>query len=232
MDLGGARVLVVGATGVLGGAIAAALRGEGARLVLAGRDADRLAEAGADLDAPVLGFDALDLDRCTALVGEAADALGGLDLLVVAIGVAAFGPAEEADDIVVEHLFAVNTMAPMALVRAALPRLERGGAVAVLSAILADLPTAGMAAYSASKAGLSAWLTAVRHEQRRRGVAVLDVRPPHIDTGLAGRAIAGEAPEMTAAATTDEVAGRVVEAIREGRRELRYDLKAGQFSTR
>jgi short-subunit dehydrogenase len=232
MDLGGARVLVVGATGVLGGAIAAALRDEGARLVLAGRDADRLARAGADLDAPVLGFDALDLDRCTALVGEAADALGGLDLLVVAIGVAAFGPAAEADDIVVEHLFAVNTVAPMALVRAALPRLERGGAVAVLSAVLADVPTAGMAAYSASKAGLSAWLTAVRHEQRRRGVAVLDVRPPHVDTGLAGRAIAGEPPALTAAATTGEVVGRIVDAIREGRRELRYDLRAGQFSTR
>jgi len=232
MDLSGARALVVGATGVLGAGIATALHGDGARLVLAGRDAERLAALGAELDAPTLGFDALDLDRCTALVGEAADALGGLDLLVVAVGVAAFGPAGDADDVVVEHLFAVNTMAPMALVRAALPRLERGGAVAVLSAILADLPTAGMAAYSASKAGLSAWLTAVRLEQRRRGVTVLDVRPPHVDTGLAGRAIAGEPPRLTAAVTADELVGRIVAAIREDRRELAYDLRAGEFRAR
>jgi short-subunit dehydrogenase len=232
MELSRARTLVVGATGVLGAGIATALHGEGARLVLAGRDAGRLAELGAGLDAPTLGFDAFDLDRCTALVGEATDALGGLDLLVVAIGVAAFGPAERTDDVVVEHLFAVNTMAPMALVRAALPRLERGGAVAVLSAILADLPTAGMAAYSASKAGLAAWLTAVRNEQRRRGVTVLDVRPPHIDTGLADRAIAGEPPRLTAAATTGELVARIVDAIREDRRELRYDLSSKEFRTR
>jgi NAD(P)-dependent dehydrogenase (short-subunit alcohol dehydrogenase family) len=232
MDLSGARALVVGATGVLGAGIAEALHGAGARLAVAGRDERELAERADALGAPAFGFDALDLDRCAALVDGAADTLGGLDLLVVAIGVAAFGRVEEADDVVVEHLFAVNTMAPMALVRAALPHLERGGAVAVLSAILADLPTAGMAAYSASKAGLSAWLTALRHEQRRRGVTVLDVRPPHVETGLAGRAIAGEPPRLTAAVTADELVSRVVGAIREGRRELAYDLKAGEFVTR
>jgi short-subunit dehydrogenase len=164
--------------------------------------------------------------------GEAADALGGLDLLVVAIGVAAFGPGEGTDDAITEHLFAVNTMAPMALVRAALPRIEKGGAVAVLSAILADYPTAGMAAYSASKAGLSAWLTALRPEQRRRGVAVFDIRPPHIETGLADRAIAGQAPPMKAGATVDEAVGLIVEGIRKGGRELRYDLQKGEFVLR
>ncbi len=233
MDLSGARVLVAGATGALGSGIAAALHEQGARLALAGRDAGRLDELAGRLGgAPTLPFDALDLDRCAALVGEAADALGGLDLLVVAIGVAAFGPAEDTDDLVTEHLFTVNTMAPMALARAALPRLERGGSVAVLSAILADLPTAGMAAYSASKAGLSGWLTAVRHEQRRRGVTVLDVRPPHVDTGLADRPIAGTAPKLTAAVTADEVVDRIVDAVRHDRRELRFDLQAKEFVTR
>jgi short-subunit dehydrogenase len=89
-----------------------------------------------------------------------------------------------------------------------------------------------MAAYSASKAGLSAWLTAVRLEQRRRGVTVFDIRPPHIDTGLAGRAIAGEPPRLTAAATTDDVVDRIVTAIREDRRELTYDLRDKEFRTR
>ena len=232
MDLSGARALVAGATGVLGSAIATALHEQGARPALAGRDTAKLDELAGRLgDAPAFGFDALDLDRCAALVDAAADALGGLDLLVVAIGVAAFGPVEDTDDLVVEHLFAVNTMAPMALVRAALPRLERGGSVAVLSAILADLPTAGMAAYSASKAGLSGWLTAVRHEQRRRGVTVLDVRPPHVDTGLADRPIAGTAPRLKAAVSADEVVRRIVEAIRDDRRELRFDLRAAEFVT-
>jgi short-subunit dehydrogenase len=233
VDLSGKRVLVAGATGVLGGAVARALHREGARVALAGRDTGKLAALADALDgAPTATLDALDLDRCAAVVGEAADALGGLDLLVVAIGVAAFGPGEGTDDAITEHLFAVNTMAPMALVRAALPRIEKGGAVAVLSAILADYPTAGMAAYSASKAGLSAWLTALRPEQRRRGVAVFDIRPPHIETGLADRAIAGQAPPMKAGATVDEAVGLIVEGIRKGSRELRYDLQKGEFVLR
>ena len=226
-------MLVAGATGVLGGAVARALHREGARVALAGRDTGKLAALADALDgAPTATLDALDLDRCAAVVGEAADALGGLDLLVVAIGVAAFGPGEGTDDAITEHLFAVNTMAPMALVRAALPRIEKGGAVAVLSAILADYPTAGMAAYSASKAGLSAWLTALRPEQRRRGVAVFDIRPPHIETGLADRAIAGQAPPMKAGATVDEAVGLIVEGIRKGSRDLRYDLQKGEFVLR
>lgn len=230
MDLDGARVLVAGASGVLGAAIARSLDGRGARLALAGRDAGRL--GGLGLDAPALTFDALDLERCAAVVDEAADALGGLDGLVVAFGVAAFGPAEREGDVVTEHLLTVNTMAPMAMARAALRRMEGGGTVAVLSAILADHPTAGMAAYTASKAGLSAWLTAVRQEQRRRGVTVFDIRPPHIETGLADRAIEGEAPSMTAGATVEELAELVVDGIRDGRRELRYDLRERAFTGR
>lgn len=230
MDLDGARVVVAGASGVLGAAIARSLHARGARLVLAGRDADRLADVG--VDAPALTFDALDLERCAAVVDEAADLLGGLDVLVVAFGVAAFGPAEQAGDVITEHLLTVNTMAPMAMVRAAVPRLEGDGTVAVLSAILADHPTARMAAYTASKAGLSAWLTAVRQEQRRQGVTVFDIRPPHIETGLADRAIEGEAPSMTAGTTVDELVELVVDGIRDGRRELRYDLRERSFAGR
>jgi short-subunit dehydrogenase len=233
VDLSGARVLVAGATGVLGGGLARVLHREGARLALAGRDERKLAALADELGGvPTAVFDAQDLDRCAAVVDEAADALGGLDVVVVAIGVAAFGPGDETDDAVTEHLLTVNTMAPMAMVRAAVRRFGDGGTVAVLSAILADYPTAGMAAYTASKAGLSAWLTALRSELRRRGVVVFDVRPPHIETGLADRAVAGTAPPMKAGTTVDEVVALIVEGIRTGRRELRYDLVKGEFAGR
>jgi len=225
---------VAGATGVLGGALARALHREGARLALAGRDEPKLAALAQELGgAPTAAFDALDLDRCTEVVAEAADALGGLDLLVVAIGVAAFGPGDGEDDAVTENLLAVNTLAPMALVRAALPRMEKGAGVAVLTAVLADYPTAGMAAYSASKAAISAWLTALRPEQRKRGVTVFDVRPPHIETGLAGRAIAGQAPPLKEAAMeADGLVALVLDGLRTGRRELRYDLQKGDLTLR
>jgi short-subunit dehydrogenase len=233
VDLSGKRTLVAGATGVLGGALARALHREGARLALAGRDEAKLATLAQELGGvQAAAFDALDLDRCTEVVAEAADALGGLDLLVVAIGVAAFGPGDAEDDAVTENLLAVNTLAPMALVRAALPRIEKGGGVAVLTAILADYPTAGMAAYSATKAATSAWLTALRPEQRKRGVTVFDIRPPHIETGLAGRAIAGQAPPLKEAATVDGVVGMILDGLRTGRRELRYDPQKGELTLR
>jgi short-subunit dehydrogenase len=233
MELSGARTLVAGATGVLGGALARALHEEGARLALAGRDEAKLATVAQELGGtPTASFDALDLDRCTEVVTEAAHTLGGLDLLVIAIGVAAFGPGDREDAAVTENLLAVNTLAPMALVRAALPRMERGGGVAVLTAVLADYPTAGMAAYSASKAAISAWLTALRPEQRKRGVTVFDVRPPHIETGLAGRAIAGQAPPLKEAATVDGVVALVLDGLRTGRRELRYDLQKAELTLR
>lgn len=233
MDLKGSRVLVAGASGVLGAEVSRALHKAGARLVLAGRDPGRLDALSGELGgAPTLTFDALDLERCAVVVDEAAATLGGLDVLVVAFGVAAFGPAEQTDDVITEHLFTVNTMAPMAMVRAAVGRMDGAGTVAVLSAILADYPTAGMAAYTASKAGLSAWLTAVRQEQRKQGVTVFDIRPPHIETGLADRAVAGTAPDMKAGAEVEEVVTLIVDGIRDGRRELRYDLQKREFTGR
>ncbi|MEQ3552305.1 SDR family NAD(P)-dependent oxidoreductase [Pseudonocardia nematodicida] len=226
MDLSGARTLVVGATGVLGDALAGALRSEGVVLALAGRSAPTAQD-----DEPVFTFDALDLERCAAVVDEAADALGGLDLLVVAIGVAAFGEKAETD-VVTEHLLTVNAQAPMAFGRAALPHLtESGGTLAMISAILADVPTPGMAAYSASKAALSAWLTATRPAVRRQGVRVLDVRPPHIETGLADRAVAGTVPDgIKPGSDVDTLVGQVLEALRADRRTVTFDLRAGEYA--
>jgi short-subunit dehydrogenase len=72
----------------------------------------------------------------------------------------------------------------------------------------------------------------MRPELRKKGVAVFDVRPPHIETGLAERAIAGTAPRMKEGATVDEVVGLIVDGIRSGRRELRFDLQKGEFAGR
>ena len=75
-------------------------------------------------------------------------------------------------------------------------------------------------------------LTALRPEQRKRGVTVFDIRPPHIETGLAGRAIAGQAPPLKEAATVDGVVGMILDGLRTGRRELRYDLQKGELTLR
>ena len=174
MELSGARTLVVGGTGVLGGKVVQALHEAGARFVVTGRSADRLAALAAVAEATV-ELDLLDVAACREAVVRAADTFGGLDLVVVASGVAGFGSASETPDAVTEELFAVNALGPIAVLSAAVPVMS-GGLLVTFSAILADAPMAQMAAYSASKAALSAYLTALRREVRRAGIGVLDVR--------------------------------------------------------
>ena len=233
MDLHRARILVVGSTGVLGQALTRRLAAGGARLALTGRRPDALAAIAAEAGAEhSFVLDLLDVDDCARVVRAAAEGLGGLDALVVASGVAAFGPAREEEDAMVEELFAVNTLGPMAVVRAALAQLSPGAGIAVLTAVLADAPTAGMAAYSASKAALSAYLTALRREVRRDGITVLDVRPPHLETGLAGRALMGVPPRMPRGADIDQLLDLVVAGLTGGSSELVADPRAGTLTLR
>lgn len=227
MEIRDKRILVAGATGVLGGLIARRLVEQGARVVVAGRNESGLEELAHELEASSVVLDFEVDGAARACVEAALGALGGLDVLVVATGTVAFGAADEVEDEVARTLFAVNTLGPMALVHAALPRLSSPGAVVALSAVVADHPTAGMAAYSASKAALSAYLDAVRRENRRRGLVVLDVRPQHMDTGFARRALRGEAPRLPEPGDPDAVVGQILSALRDDRRELAYDLTKG-----
>ncbi|MEU2548727.1 SDR family NAD(P)-dependent oxidoreductase [Streptomyces roseolus] len=148
------KVLLVGATGEIGGLAARQLAGYGAATALAGRDPERLRARGAALGGrPWRGFDAYDLDGCARLASWAGEALGGLDAVVVAVGVAAFGASADVSDASAEHLFAVNTLCPMAVVRGALPVLPRGGVVVAVTGEIVDRP-------------LSAWPTTRRPRLR------------------------------------------------------------------
>lgn len=231
IDLAGARILVAGATGVLGGALASALAREGAELALAGRSRDRLDELAALLDAPTARFDATDPGSCRTAVSASVAALGGLDAIVVSVGAAGFGRCGEVDAASVHELFAVNALGPMTLIDEALPHLEDPGAVVAVSAVVAEHPMAGLAHYSAAKAALAAHLAALRRETRGRGVSVLDVRPPHLDTGFSERPLFGEAPALPEPVPHDDVVAAIIDALRDGRREVTWDpLKRRQHA--
>ena len=222
-ELSGAHVLVVGATGGLGSATARALAARGATVTLTGRSAERLSTLADEIGQAVRGTVSADLVNpgSAAQLIEAARQHGGgrLNGVVFAAGVVAFGAVTDLDDDVLDQLVLVNLMAPIRIAREAARVLPDGGFLATISAIVAEQPQKGMAAYSATKAGLTGFDRALSAELRRR-ITVLDIRPVHTETGLVNRAIAGTAPQLPPGAAPDDVARRIVDAIESGEKDL------------
>ena len=218
-SLDGASVVVVGASGGLGRQIARQLADCGARLTLAARDRKALESLG--FDAPVVAADIRDAESGASIVEAALSARGRIDGLVNAAGVVAFGSLADTGDEVIEDLFLTNVLGPLLLMRAAIPALtESRGFIANISAVVAEQPLPGMAAYAASKAALTAADRALTRELRAAGITVTDARPPHTETGLADRPIAGTAPRLREGLQPEVVAARIIAAIRAGEREI------------
>lgn len=220
--LDGAHVLVFGATGGLGSAIARELAEAGARLTLSARNVDRLEELATSLGEAVNAMVPADLVEPGAVESVVAHAgeTNPLTGVVNAAGVVAFGPVADLDDDTLDDLLLLNLIAPIRLVRAAAVILTGGGFILQISAVVAEMPTAGMAAYSAAKAGLTAFDSAAATELRRRKIRLIDARPTHTETGLADRPIAGTAPRLPQGLDPAVVARRIVAAIVEDERDL------------
>jgi len=218
-SLSGASVLLVGASGGMGRPLAAALADRGAHLALAARDRSRLDDLGVG-EHSTFAFDLGDAAAAEPLVVAAAEALGGLDGVICCAGAVAFGPLDEIPSDVLHEIVAVDLVGPLMLARAAIPVLPRGGFILNVSGVIAELPTAGLVAYSAAKAGISAGFRALAREVRPRGVSVIDARPPHAETGLAGRPLHGEPPKMRQGLDPAVVAERLVLAIEQDERDV------------
>lgn len=211
--------MVTGASGGIGRHIAKQLAEAGARLTLAARDRDALESLG--IDATVVTADLRDAEAGRTIVAAALAANNTLDGLVNAAGVVAFGSLADTSDEVIEDLFLTNVLGPLWLMRAAIPALtESRGFIANISAVVAEQPLAGMAAYAASKAALTAADRALTRELRAAGITVTDARPPHTETGLADRPISGIAPRLREGLRPEDVARRIVTAIIVGEREI------------
>ena len=223
-ELGGKHVVVVGATGALGARIAAHLAAAGARVSAIVRDHTRLDGASVFQYALADVTDSGALRLAFASVATAAP----IDGVVNATGVVAFGRIDELDDTTLAKLFAVNATAPIVMLRESATLIADGGFFVNISGVVATQPVAGMAAYSASKAAAWAAMSAVARELRRRQIDVIDARPPHTETGLATRAIAGVAPKMPVGLMPDAVAARIVAAIVAGERDLPTEAFATQ----
>jgi NAD(P)-dependent dehydrogenase (short-subunit alcohol dehydrogenase family) len=220
--LTGSVVAVVGASGVLGSGIARLLTEKGALVVAAGPHPERLSAA-----LPGLVSVELDLRDASAgdrLVETATQRFGRLDGLVNAAGIVGFGALTDTDDVAIEELFLTNVIGPLWLLRRVIPMLSASkGFVVNVSAVVAEQPLPGMTPYAASKAALTAADKALARELRPLGIHVCDVRPPHTETGLATRAVAGQAPKLPQGLDPATVVARIVLAIEQNEREVGSD---------
>lgn len=221
VEIADRRVLVVGGSGVLGSAIAKELKNRGATVMLSGRDAGRLHERATQLgpDVHSVVCDLTVDSHIPHMIDTAMATMGGIDGIVNAAGVVAFGPMADIDSAVLDRMAAVNLVGPLKTIQAVLPHLD-GGFMVNITGIVAETPVAGMVPYSAVKAGLSSATIALGRELRRRRIHVLDARPPHTETGMSSRPIDGVAPAMPPGLDPQHVTEVIVSGLVSGKREL------------
>ena len=204
--------LVAGGTGGLGGLIAAELRARGCIVTTVSRsNSSDTAHISADLRSP---------EAISDVMNTIVERHGALDIVINAMGVVAFGPLDATSIDTIEELFLTNTFAHIFLMKEALKCARQGSVLVGISGVIAEQNLPGMATYGASKAAVRSFNEALTREARRSGVRVIDARPPHTETGLASRAIAGDPPKMPAGLAPIKVAQRIVQAIADGETDL------------
>ncbi|MER6460590.1 SDR family NAD(P)-dependent oxidoreductase [Streptomyces sp. NPDC001288] len=210
-DFEGLRALVTGGASGIGRATAELLAERGAQVAVLDLDPAAVAK-------PLLGFraDVTDDASVRSAVEDAAEALGGLDVLVNNAGVGAQGTVEDNDDDEWHRVFDVNVLGMVRAARAALPHLRRSRHAAIVNtcsiAATAGLPQRAL--YSATKGAVYSLTLAMAADHLREGVRVNCVNPGTADTPWIGRLL-DNAPDPAAeraALEARQPSGRLVSA--------------------
>lgn len=214
----GSTVLVTGATGGIGAAIARALSRRGAQLVLTGRRAEVLEPLCAELGAGCVVCDLGRRDEVERLLGEA----GAVDVLVANAANPASGLLTELTQQQIDAMLEVNLRAPVALARGlAGAMIERGaGHMVFVSSLSGKVASPASSVYSATKFGLRGFALGLREDLRPHGVGVSLVLPGFIrEAGMFADA-GVSLPRGVGTRSPDQVAAAVVKAIERNRAEL------------
>jgi len=220
-SLAGRRALITGGSSGIGAAAARSLASRGVRVAVAGRDRAALAEVAADTGGCWVQGDLREPGCPRRLVAEAADTLGGLDLLVSNAGIGWAGSFAAMGESDIDALLDVNLRAPAHLAQAAIPYLRPGGGRLVFVSSIAGLVGApGEAWYSATKAGLSSLAEMLRAELKPAGIGVTLVTPGVVDTPFFDRRRVPYQRQHPRPLTASRAGVAIAEAISRGEDEV------------
>jgi short-subunit dehydrogenase len=214
----GSTILLTGASGGIGQAIARGLATRGGRLILTGRRAEVLEPLAAEVGGRALSVDLADRDAPARLVEEA----GPVDVLVANAALPASGTLDDYTQEEIDRALDVNLRAPIALAKLLSEQMAvRGrGHLVFISSLSGKSAQPGGSLYSATKFGLRGFALALREDLRDKGVGVSTVFPGFIrDAGMfaeAGVAL----PRGVGTRSPEEVAAGVVKAIEGNKGEL------------
>lgn len=211
-------VLLTGASGGIGHAIARAFASHGASLILTGRRAELLEPLVEEVGGRAIVCDLSKRDQVDRLIEEA----GNVDVLVANAGVPASGLLTAFDQEQIDRMLDVNLRAPIVLARAFAPAMiDRGsGHMVFVSSLAGKAASAVSSIYSATKFGLRGFALGLREDLRPHGVGVSVVLPGFIrEAGMFAEA-GIELPRGVGTKTPDEVAGAVLSAVEHDRAEV------------
>lgn len=218
LQISGSTVLLTGATGGLGQAIARRLNALGAGLILTGRRVEVLETLAQELGARAVAADlslAEDVARVAAESGE-------VDILIANAGLPASGALESFSVEEIDRALDVNLRAPIVLARELSPGMVRRGRghLLFMSSLAGKAATPRTALYNATKFGLRGFAGALRADLRGTGVGVSAIFPGFIsDAGLFADADV-KLPPGVGTRSPEHVADAVVGAIERNRGEV------------
>jgi len=218
VEIEGSRVLLTGASGGLGQAIARELAGRGARLTITSRRSEVLEALAAEIGALVLAADL----SASAEVARLAEEAGEVDVLLANAGIPAAGRLESFSREEVDRVLDVNLRSAVVLTHALLPGMleRRRGQLVFISSIAGKTTVPGNPLYHATKYGLRGFAAAMRADLHGTGVGSSCIFPGFIrDAGIFADA-GVKLPPGVGTRTPQDVARAIVSAIERDRGEI------------
>jgi len=204
----GAVHLVLGASGGIGSALSRRLAAGGARLMLAGRDKEKLAALAGPLDAATHLLDATRFEEVERCIAAAIDAFGRVDGIANCVGSVLLKPAHLTSEDEWAGTLALNLTSAFATVRSgARAMMKDGGSIVLISSAAATIGLVNHDAIAAAKAGINGLVRSAASSYARYGIRVNGVAPGLVRTPLTERITANEAAERASIAL--HAAGRL-----------------------